>query len=302
MPVQQIDRGADQLGAAHALEGVVGAVRQDLLDPLGRGEEVRGAELPGHRLLAGVGVDRDDRQRAGDARALDHVEPDAAGADHDDALAAVDLGPVQYGSDPGQHPAADQGGRGQGQVGGDLHRLHGLDQGPFGEGRVGRELVERLPTARERLPRHPDRLAAHRGPAPVALRARAAAGQRGQGHVVARRDVVHARADRLHHARALVPEHHGRREGDRPVDHRQIAVAEPCRGHRHQHLAGAGVAYLQVVDDLGPRAVENDASHLGSLGRPSARCARRWCSVGPGPCRTHSPFQGRGPHPGHPPM
>lgn len=60
-------------------------------------------------------------------------------------------------------------------------------------------------------------------------------------------------------------------------------MAQPGRGHRHQHLAGARIAYLQIVDDLGPFAVEDDASHLGSLGRPSTRSAMmfRWISSEP---------------------
>lgn len=95
--------------------------------------------------------------------------------------------------------------------------------------------------------------------------------------------VADAGADGLHHARALVAEHDGDGEGDRAVDHRQIAVAEPGGGHRDEHLAGARFAYLQVVDDLGPCAVEDDASHLGSLGRPSTRSAMmfRWISSEP---------------------
>ncbi|GAA2408233.1 hypothetical protein GCM10010433_03650 [Streptomyces pulveraceus] len=55
-------------------------------------------------------------------------------------------------------------------------------------------------------------------------------------------------------------------------------MAQPGRGHRHQHLAGPRITYLQIVDDLGPFAVEDDASHPGSLGRPSSRSAMvfRW--------------------------
>ena len=58
---------------ADALEGVVDAVRADLLDRLDRvdvgpgGDEVGGAELAGGRLLRRVGVDGDDRQRVGEA-------------------------------------------------------------------------------------------------------------------------------------------------------------------------------------------------------------------------------------------
>ncbi|MGY3682023.1 hypothetical protein ACVWXU_005646 [Streptomyces sp. TE33382] len=97
------------------------------------------------------------------------------------------------------------------------------------------------------------------------------------------RHMRHSGTDGLHHPGALVAEDHRRGKGDRAVDHGQIAVAQTRRGHRDQHLAGSRVAYLQVVDDLGPRAVENDASHLGSLGRPSTRSAMmfRWISSEP---------------------
>lgn len=57
----------------------------------------------------------------------------------------------------------------------------------------------------------------------------------------------------------------------------------PHGRHRDEHLAGPRVTYLQVVDDLGLLAVEDDASHLGSLGRPSTRSAMmfRWISSEP---------------------
>ena len=101
--------------------------------------------------------------------------------------------------------------------------------------------------------------------------------------MVAGRDMRDTRADRLHHARTLVPEHHRQRERNGPVHDRQIAVAQAGGGHRDEHLAGSRVTYLQVVDDLGPLAVEDDASHLGSLGRPSTRSAMmfRWISSEP---------------------
>src|SRR5437016_11107599 len=74
--------------AADRVEGVVGAAasRQlahavhDLL--LGGVDRVRGAELAGERELVREQIARDDLARAGQAGALDHVEPDAAAADH----------------------------------------------------------------------------------------------------------------------------------------------------------------------------------------------------------------------------
>lgn len=83
----------------------------------------------------------------------------------------------------------------------------------------------------------------------------------------------------------------GRREGNRPVDDREVAVAQPGRRDRDEHLTRPRIADGQVVDDLGPLPVEHHASHrvptvlsvsrrypLGCLGRPSTRSAMivRW--------------------------
>lgn len=65
----------------------------------------------------------------------------------------------------------------------------------------------------------------------------------------------------LDHARALVPEDHGEGMRDGSVDDREVAVAETGRGDGDEHLAGARVPYLQVVDETRPLAVEDDASH-----------------------------------------
>lgn len=101
--------------------------------------------------------------------------------------------------------------------------------------------------------------------------------------MIAGRHVRDTGADGFDHPGPLVPEHHRRRERNRPVDHRQVAVAEPGRRYRDQHLPRSRIADLQVVDHLGLLAVEHDASHLDSLGRPSTRSAMmfRWISSEP---------------------
>lgn len=261
MPVEEVDRGPDEPGVADALEDVVGAGREDVPYAVGGGEEVRRPELPGHRLLLRVRVHGDDRQRARDPRALEDVEADAAGADDDDGLAAADLRAVQYGSDAGEDAAAHEGRGGQRDVPRDLDGLDGLDDGPFRERRVRGELEERLPVARERLPRHPDGLPAHGRPAPVAVGAGAAVGERGQGDVVAGGDVRDPGAHGLDDAGALVAEDDGRGERDGPVDDGQIAVAEPGGGDPDEHLPRTRVPYLQVVDDLDLLPVEDDTPH-----------------------------------------
>ncbi|MGX1131404.1 hypothetical protein RKD49_003594 [Streptomyces glaucescens] len=94
-----------------------------------------------------------------------------------------------------------------------------------------------------------------------------------------------ARPDRLHHARPLMAEHHGNREGYGPVHHGQIAVTQSRRGDRDPHLTGPRLPHLQVVHDPGPLPVEHHTTHPAaplqawvSLGSPSTRSAMivRW--------------------------
>ena len=58
-------------------------------------------------LRAGVDVDADDHVGAGEPQALDHVEPDAAEAEHDRLGARLDLRGVDHGADAGRDAAAD---------------------------------------------------------------------------------------------------------------------------------------------------------------------------------------------------
>ena len=72
-----------------------------------RVHEVRHAELLGERLARRVEVDADDLVGAGHARALDHVQADAAEAEHDDVRARLDLRGVDHRADAGGDAAAD---------------------------------------------------------------------------------------------------------------------------------------------------------------------------------------------------
>ena len=58
-------------------------------------------------LRAGIEIDADDHVGADQAGALDHVEADAAEAEHDDIGARLDLGRVDHRADAGRHAAAD---------------------------------------------------------------------------------------------------------------------------------------------------------------------------------------------------
>ena len=72
-----------------------------------RVDELRRAEAPRDRFLFGIGVDADDCLRAGEARALHDVEPDAAEAEHYDRAAALDLRGEQRSPQASRRAAAD---------------------------------------------------------------------------------------------------------------------------------------------------------------------------------------------------
>src|SRR5213078_3883806 len=98
--VAALERLAHQGDVADALEAVIGAAAGEL-------DEVGHPEAAADRLARGVDVDADDLVGADQARALDHVEPDAAEAEHDDVRAGLDLGGPQHRADAGGHAAAE---------------------------------------------------------------------------------------------------------------------------------------------------------------------------------------------------
>src|SRR3546814_16758487 len=66
-----------------------------------------GAELAGQRQFVVEDVDGNDALGAGQARAEQRVEADAAEADHGDRTAGDDAGGVHHGTDTGQDGAAE---------------------------------------------------------------------------------------------------------------------------------------------------------------------------------------------------
>ena len=79
------------------------------------------------RLLGRHRVDGHDPGRARDAQTLNDVEADAADAEDRRRVAGLHLGPVEDGTDAGQHAAADEAGRRQRDVLGDADGLHLAD-------------------------------------------------------------------------------------------------------------------------------------------------------------------------------
>lgn len=115
----RLESGPHDADVARAVEGIVapaiGHLDQVLLngpvDQLGRVDKVRGAELAAPRLLAVVDVDDDDLGGLVPHGALDHREPDAAGAEHGDAGAlfyAVHAGRYGCGAVAGRDTAAQE--------------------------------------------------------------------------------------------------------------------------------------------------------------------------------------------------
>src|SRR5690606_20102628 len=108
------ERLAHDVDIADALEAVVGAslgqldqVRDQVALHVIRIDEVRHAEFLGERLALWVDVDADDHVGADHARALDHVEADAAETEHDDVGTRLDLGGIDDRADARGHAAAD---------------------------------------------------------------------------------------------------------------------------------------------------------------------------------------------------
>ena len=157
----------------------------------------------------GIEVDADDLVGADHAGALDHVEADAAEAEHHDIGAGPDLGGVDHRADAGRDAAADVADLVEGRV---LAHLGERDLGQHGEVREGRaaHVVEHLAAvageAAGAVRHHALALGgADRGAEVGALRqagfALAAFGRVERDDVVADLDRGHAGADLAHDAR-----------------------------------------------------------------------------------------------------
>src|SRR6185503_9781917 len=113
--VTALERLPHRVHVADALEGEVGAAAGQIDDclhdlvaaDLVRIDEMRHAELLGHRALAGIEIDADDLVGADHLRALDDVEADAAESEHGDVRAGPYFRGVDHRADAGRHAAAD---------------------------------------------------------------------------------------------------------------------------------------------------------------------------------------------------
>ena len=105
---------------------------------------MRHAELARQRLARGIDVDADDHVGAGDARALDDIEPDAAQAEHHDIGARLDLRGEDHRADAGRHAAADVADLVERRVLADLRDRDLRQHGVVREGRAAHVVMDRL--------------------------------------------------------------------------------------------------------------------------------------------------------------
>src|SRR5882762_461607 len=142
---------AHQIDVADALKAVVRAAAREVhevghqlaLDLL-RIHEVRHAELLGERLALGVDIHPDDHVRTRQARALDHVEPDAAQTEHDHVGARFDPGRVDDRTDPRGHSAADVADLVERRILADLRHRNLGQYREIGEGRTAHVMMDFL--------------------------------------------------------------------------------------------------------------------------------------------------------------
>ena len=171
------------------------------------------------------------------ARALHHVEPDAAEAEHHHVGARLDLGGVDHRADAGGHAAADVADLVERRVLADLRHRDLGQHGVVGERRAAHVVVDLLSAQREAAGAVRHEALALRGAdrgAQVRLARQArlalpALGRVERDHVVALLERGHARADVDHDARALVAE-----------DRREQALGVGARAGELVGVADAG--------------------------------------------------------------
>ena len=201
-------------------------------------------------------VDRDDVARAGERRALDRVDADAADPVDHGRVARPDAARVHRGAPSGRHPAADQRHRLERQV------VVDLDAGVLGHHRPLGERAEQAHLAEVLAVRvEPERAVrqavleeqraevAQVGHAAGAEPAVPAGRQERADHVVARLEPADAGADLLDDPRPLVPAHD--RVADRDVTGAQVVVGVAQPGRHEPDSTSPVLGRVEVqLDDL----------------------------------------------------
>ena len=191
-------------------------------------------------------------------RSLHDVEPDASAPDHRDGVAGPDAPDVEHRAEAGGDAAAREADDVERDVVGDLDHLGLAHDGLLREGARAHERVDRLAGLVE--PRRPvGHAAGDRGDASLAVAVHEVSGQavvaleagpvERDHDVVTRRDGRDARADGLDDARALVTEHARERgDGGAAVEHVQVGAADAGGRDPHEHLAGARLVDVDVLE------------------------------------------------------
>ena len=203
--------------------------------------------------------------RTGDARALDHREPDRAAADHPHARARPDLRRLEHRADAGRDRAADQAGLDERNAvhadRGALVHHRARREGPRAE-RAGQGATVGEPHARPGGGRRPT--AAHvAARAPAALAARRAPADHDP---VAHAHGLDSRPDGLDDACPFVPEQDRRRVGEPRLEHVQVAVADAARLDADEHLVLVRVLDLDLDELEATELLDHDSLvHATSL-------------------------------------
>ena len=223
--------------------------------------------------LVVAAVDGDDLRRAREPRGGDHLQADAATADHAHALADPHPGRVAHGAEAGHDATAQQRGLPERDLVRDLDRATGRDDGVLGEARDPEPVLEDgavggaqpgAPVeqrAGER-PRAGD--LAERPPAGAAGAALSACGHEAEHDMVPDDEARDVLADGLDDARPLVAEDdRPAAVAQRPVGEVDVGMADACRGDTDQHLAAPGRIERHLLDrDRQPRFAHHARPHL----------------------------------------
>ena len=223
-------------------------------------------------------VDRDDRRRAGQPRSGNHVEADAAAADHADPFADPHPGGAGDRSDARHHPAAQQRRLPERDVGRDRNRTTrgnhrelceaGHHQRMLEHGAVGR-VQARAPLQQQARGAVAGRRSAQRPVSRAARLTDTARRHEAKRDVIARSESVDVLSDRLDDARSLVAEHHRPAAGPEPaVRQMQVGVADARGGDAHEHLATPRRLQQHRLDaHRTTRLAEHASPHVNRMGR-----------------------------------
>ena len=212
-------------------------------------------------------------------------------------LAQRDARRVAHGADPGHHPAPEQRRLPQRQPGRDRHGARGRDDAALGEAGDEVEVLDRRPVGepqpracrRAACPAHAcaaRRLAEVEAPGRAGA-ARAARRDEAERDAVAGRDAVDAVADRLDHARALVPEHHRPAPGARARRRRGAGRSgrrpRRRRGRAPRPRAG-GSSDTSSHRQRPAGLVQDGGARLHHATRCASSASRSGSTPSPGPC------------------